>query len=131
MHTLVVVGQIVGIGLLIHALLLAVHALKVVEIVRILHSQAIFRVGEIGDYALAALLGLGHISVAHIHKIHVVVGVEAVHIVGVSAQQFVELIGRSLVVLKLVLKNHTHVVEALLNYIVGRLHLLGGLWNLL
>ena len=46
MDTVVVVGQVFGIGFLIHALLVTVHVLEVLKIVGILHCQAVFGLGE-------------------------------------------------------------------------------------
>ena len=131
MDGLVVVGQVSRVSALVHLFLHLGHAAQVVEISRVFHRLAIGGVGEVGQYELAPALCLGVLTLAHGHQIHVVIHVEAVDVVGIPVEQSGELPAGGGVVLELVLENDAHVVEALLNHVVGGLDLLGSLGNLL
>ena len=125
-HGVVVVGQVVGVCHLVHLLLLVEHVLQVVEVVGVLKGFAILRVGKLLDDELPVSFGLAHTVGAHIHQVHVVVHVEAVGVVGVTPQQLQELRRAGVVVLEFVLENQAHVVESLLDNLVGGLDLLLG-----
>ena len=131
MHASVVVGEVFGIGRLIHLLLVAVHVLEVLQIVGILHRHAVLGLGEVDEDAVAVGLCIGLLPVAHEHHVHIIIHVKAVSVVGITVQQLRELIGGSVIVLHLVLEDGAHVVQALLNDFVGRLDLFFGLGNLL
>ena len=130
-HAIVVIVQVVGVGLLIEDLFLVGHVLEIVEIERVLHGLPVLGVGKVGEDVISIPLGGSGVSLAHVEQIHVVVHVEAVGVVGVSAQQVVEFGGRGVEVVEFVLEDDAHVVESLLNHIVGRLDLFLGLGNLL
>ena len=71
------------------------------------------------------------LPIAHEHHVHAVVHVQTVGVVGIVFQQLVVLKGCSVVVLHLVLEDGTHVIESLLDNLVGLLDLLLGFRNLL
>ena len=91
------------VGSLVHSLLIFLHALEIFEIVGVLHSEPVFRVGKIAEDELSILFGIGRLAHAHVHEVHIVVGVEAVDVVGVFAVEAVELRNRSREILKFVL----------------------------
>ena len=130
MHALMVVGQIVGIGGLVHILLVPVHVLEVLKVVGILHRHAVLGLGEIDKDAVTIWFGISHLPIAHEHHIHAVKDVQAVGVVGVEFQQLAVLIGSGVIVLHLVLEDGAHVVETLLDNLVGRGDFLLGLGNL-
>ena len=109
-HCLVVVVEIVLISLSIHFLLLVSHVFQVLHIVGVGHGLAILRLGKVGQYELSERLGLGVVFAAHIHEIHVIVSVEAIDVVGVAFEQFVEFGCRGIIVLHLVFENDAHVI---------------------
>ena len=119
MHGGVVVGDICLICRLVECVLSLVHEPQVFDILRVAHSLAVGRFGKVGDDEVAPTLGFYHVALAHGHKVKVVVGVKAVHIVGVAGEQPVKFVVRRREVLKLVFQYYTHVVEAFLNDVVG------------
>ena len=126
MHFRIAVGQIVGICVGIHLLLFLVHALKPFEIVRVCHGFPVGRIREIGHDELPPLLHSGGVATACGHKVHVVVDVEPVCIVGIVGQQFVEFLACGREVLELVLEDDAHIVESLLDHFgSGRFLFLG------
>ena len=131
MHRGVVVGQIGVVGAGIHLLLYLVHAAQVVEIGRVGHRLPVWAVGEVGEDFLPPALGLRLVALPHGHEIHVVVDVEAVDVVGIAALEAHELAAGGAEVLELVLEYDSHVVESLLDDVVGGLLLLVGLRDLL
>ena len=114
----VVVGQIVGVGLFIHVLLIAVHVLEVLQIVGILHGHAVLGFREVDKNTVAVRLCILFLSVAHVHHVHIIIHIQTVSVVGVQSQQLVELVGCSAIVLHLVLEDGAHVVETLLDDLV-------------
>ena len=127
----VVVGQVVGIGRLVHVLLVAAHILEVLQIVGVLHGHTVLGIRELVENHFPIRFGIGVLLVAHVHHVHIIVHVQAVGVVGVQIQQLVELIGCGVIVLHLVLEDDAHIVESLLNDLVGRLDVFFGLGNLL
>ena len=130
-HGIVIVGQVIGIGGLIHGLLVLVHVLEILNVVGILHGLSVLGVGKLGEDAVAVGLGISDLPVAHVHHVHVIEHVESIGVVGIALEQLVELIGRRIVVFHLVLEDDTHVVEALLDNLMSRLDFLFGLGYLL
>lgn len=124
MHRCVAVCKIVGIRLLIHPLLLALHVAQVFDIIRVGESHTIFRVGKVGKNLLPACLCLVGISVAHIHQIHIIIYVKAIHIVGIAGQQLVERGFGGIHILKFVLQDYAHIKQSLLHDVVRVLYFL-------
>ena len=131
MYGRMVISEISAVGLLIHAFLVTVHVLEVLQIVGILHCHTVFGVGKVGEDAVTIRFGIGNLVVAHVHHVHTIIHVQAVSVVGISLQQLVVLVGCGVVVFHLVLEDGTHVVEAFLDDLMGRLYLFLGFGNLL
>ena len=131
MHSIVVVVEVAGIGLLIHPLLIAVHVLQVLDVVGVFQRLALLGLGKVGEDHVAVDSGTIDRPLPHVHQVHVIVGVQTIGVVGIVSEQADELGGRGVIVLKFVLENDTHVVEALLNHVVSCLNLFFGAGNLL
>ena len=131
MHDGVVVVKIGSIGLVVEFFLHQIHALEVLQVVGILHRHAIFRLGEVAQNQLPVTLGVAILPAALVEQVHIIISVETIGVVGVTLKQSLKLVGSSRQVLKFVLEDYTHVVEALLNHVVRGLYFLLGLGNLL
>ena len=126
----VAVFEICLVSSVIQLLLALVHPAQVLEIVGVAHRFSVWRVGEIGENQLTVPLGHGVIALACVHQIKVIVHVETVHVVWIVFQQACEFCCCGRIVLKLVLEDDAHVVQALLDDFVGRGFLLVRLGNL-
>ena len=131
MHCLVVVVEVVGVGLGVHPLLLDAHPLQVLDVVGVKQRLAFLGFGKVAQNHVAINRSTVHRTLTHVHQVHVVIGVQAIGVVGIVGEQTRELYGCSLVVLEFVLEDDTHVVQALLDNLVRGLDLLFGLGNLL
>ena len=131
MHSLVVVVQVVVVCFGIQLFLHLAHLLEVVEVGRVFHRYAVFRFGKVGENQPTPLLRLRHLVGAHTQQVEVVVHIKAVGVVGVAFEQFLKFHVRCVEVLQLILQNQAHVVQSLLNHIVGGLNLFGRGWDLL
>ena len=130
MDIIIAVVEISLVSFLIQLLLIFVHIAEVVEIIGITHCYTVLGIGKIAQNQLPVTLGFGCAALTHIHQIKIIISVEAVNIVGIVAEQTVELSLGSTEVLELVLENDTHIIQTLLNNIVSRIFLLVGLRNL-
>ena len=127
----VVVVEISRVGALVDPLLHFVHLAEIVEIGGILHRLPVGGVGEVLYQEGSPFLGLCLVVLAHGHKIHVVVDVEAVDVVGIAFEQAVEFLAGCREILELVFEDESHIVEALLDDLVAGGDFLVGLRNLL
>ncbi len=119
MHLGIAVVEVSLPSAVVKLLLARVHLFEILDVVGVAHSQAVFRVGEIREDKFAPDFGVGPPALAHRHKIHIIIYVEAIYIVGVVLQQAVEFGRGGREVVELVFENHTHVVEPFLDYFVG------------
>ena len=131
MNRSIVVVQVCGISLVVEFFLNKVHALKVLDIVWILHRLTIFRVGKLVDNELPIPFRVGEVATPVVEQIHIIIGVEAIGVVRVALEQLFKLVGCCWQVFKFVFQDYAHVVQAFLNNIVRRLYLFFGLRNLL
>ena len=120
MHTPIVVVEISLIGLIVESLFLLRHSAEIFNIIRIGQSESLSRLGELGNDEVAVAIGLGHIAGTGIHQIHIEVCIKAIDIVGIVSHEAVELIAGSRGVVEFVFQNDAHIVEPLLNDVVGR-----------
>ena len=102
-HVGVAVADVGVVGLRIKLFLHVVHASQIVEVVGVFHRLSVSRLLEVGGDELSVALGGSGVALAHIHQVEVVVGVEAVDVVGVASEQRVELGFGAIEVLKFVL----------------------------
>ena len=131
MYLRVVVVHIRRERLVVQLILHLLHPPQRPDIVGVFQRYAIFRLGEIAQYQLAVFLRLGLIAHPHKHQIEIVIGVEAVDIVGVTVEQRQKFILGRGEILHLVLEYDAHIIQALLHDVVGRLLFGIGLGNLL
>ena len=118
-HAPVVVVHICLVGLLVQAVLLLVHLAQVVDVCRVAQGHGLLRLGELAEHQAAVAVGHSGVARAHVHEVEVEVCVEAEDVVGVVGEQTVELRLRGGVVVHLVLEDDAHVVQALLDDVVG------------
>ena len=130
MHAGIVVVEICLERLIIVSVLILRHAAQRTDIVGIAQRHAIFRIGELAENQLPVAFGLDGIARTHKHKIEIIICVEAVDIVGVAGEQRLEFPLRCGEILHFVLEYHTHIVQTLLNDVVGGLLLEVGAGNL-
>ena len=125
-HLGVVVVHVGLVGAVVEGLLLGLHVAQALYVVGVLEGEGILGVGEVGEDELAVVLGARGVVAAHVHEVEVVVGVEAVDVVGELGEEAVEggLGGGK--VFHLVLEDDAHVVEAFLDDVAGVLLLVVG-----
>ena len=130
MYGLIVIVEIGIVCFAVFLLLNRVHAAQIVEIVRIEHRLSIWGVGEIGNNHFPPFLGFGRKVLSYRHKIHVIVDIKAVYVVGIACFKTHEFLPCGREILKLVFKNHTFIIKSFLYNIIGSLNLLLCGWNL-
>ena len=130
MNPVVAVFEVIVVGAGVEFFLTGIHLAQILEIVRVGHGEAVFRVGEIRQNFLAPFLGFGGVTGLHPHEVEVIVCVEAVDVVGIAFEKFFELRSRGGEVAEVVFQNHAHIIEPFLNDVVGCLLLFVGRRNL-
>ena len=80
----VVVVEVGSVGLVVELFLNQIHALEVLEVVGVLHSKAISRLGEVVENQLPVPFRSGEFSAPVVKQIHIIICVEAVGVVGIS-----------------------------------------------
>ena len=99
------------------------HAFQILEIVGVFHRQTVFRFREIRQDECSPTFRFLILPGTLAKQIEVVVHIHAVDIVGVTVEQTRKFHLCGIHILEFVLQNQTHIVEALLNHIVGGLDL--------
>ena len=103
----VVIGKICRVCLIIESLLTREHRTEIVDIGRIGHSLRVGRLRKFRQDQLTVTLGLGRAVAAHVHQVFIIIYVEAIHIVGVTAEQILPLGISGIEILKLILEYET------------------------
>ncbi len=123
MNPVIIVGEICGIGLIVELVFHLRHPHQLVHIARIRQCLTLTCVREFTEDKIAEMRGHSLIAGTGIHEIHIVVRIKAIHIIGITLQQLAELIFGSRDIIELIFQYDTHIVESLLDDIIGCLTL--------
>ena len=115
MHPGVLSGPIGIVGSDVERILNQIHATQVVEVVGVGQRQGILTVGEECQYTLLVPFGHGLIADAHTYQVTVVIGFEAVIVLGEPTVELVEVGHGGFHVFEFVFENHRHIEKAVGN----------------